>query len=49
MLTGQKVVEVSKGIAHSKLVKAFMLAITVGIFIYWLVEINPPPVEEYYY
>ena len=49
MLTGQKVVDVSKAITHSKLVRAFILAIGVGIFVYWLVEINPPPVEEYYY
>jgi cytochrome b len=49
MLTGQKVVEASKAIAHSKLVRALILAIAVGIFVYWLVEINPPPIEEYYY
>jgi cytochrome b len=49
MLTGQKVVEASKGIAHSKLVSALILAITVGFFVYWLVAINPPPVVEYYY
>jgi cytochrome b len=49
MLTGQKIVDASKGITHSKLVKALILAIVVGIFVYWLVEINPPPLEEYYY
>jgi cytochrome b len=47
MLTGQKVVDVSKAIAHSKLVKALILAIAVGVFVYWLVEINPPPLEQY--
>jgi hypothetical protein len=49
MLTGRKVVDISKAITHSKLVKALVLALVVGIFVYWLVEINPPPVEEYYY
>jgi pheromone shutdown protein TraB len=49
ILTGQKIVDASKGITHSKLVKALILAIVVGIFVYWLVEINPPPLEEYYY
>ena len=49
MLTGKKIVEASNAIAHSKLIKAFMLAIAVSFFVYWLVEINPPPVEEYYY
>jgi cytochrome b len=49
MLTGKKVVEASDAIAHSKLVKAFILAVVVGLFVYWLVVVNPPPVEEYYY
>jgi cytochrome b len=49
MLTGRKGVDVSNAIAHSKLIKALVLAIAVGIFVYWLVEINPPPVEEYYF
>jgi cytochrome b len=49
MLTGKKVIETSKGIPHSKLVRALILAIVVVFFVYWLVEINPPPVEEYYY
>lgn len=49
MLTGKKVVEASNAITHSKLVKAVLLAISVGIFVYWLVEVNPPPIEEYYY
>jgi cytochrome b len=49
MITGQKVVNASKAITHSKLVNAFALAIAVGIFVYWLVEVNPPPVEKYYY
>jgi cytochrome b len=49
MLTGHKVLEASKAITHSKLVRALILGIAVGIFVYWLVEINPPPVEEYYY
>lgn len=49
MITGYKTVEASKAITHSKLVRALILAILVGIFVYWLVEINPPPLEEYYY
>ena len=49
MFTGQKAVKASKAITHSKLVQALLLAIFIGVFVYWLVEINPPPVEEYYY
>lgn len=49
MITGKKVVEESKAIRHSKLFRALVIAIAVGIFVYWLVEVNPPPVEEYYY
>ncbi|MFT4810159.1 MAG: cytochrome b [Paraglaciecola sp.] len=49
MLTGYKAVETSKAVAHSKLVTALLLAIGVAIFVYWLVEINPPSIDEYYY
>jgi len=49
MLTGQKVIEASKGITDSKLVRALILVIAVGFFVYWLVAINPPPVAAYYY
>lgn len=49
MLTGRKGVEATKAIAHSQLIKALLLAIAVGFFVYWLVEINPAPIEEYYY
>jgi cytochrome b len=49
MLTGQKVIEASKGITDSKLVRALILAIAVGFFVYWLVAINPTPVAAYYY
>ena len=48
MLSGHKAVEASKGIAHSKLVRALFIAIVVAVFVYWLVEINPPAVEYYY-
>lgn len=49
MLHGQKAVPKSEGISHSHLFRALILAIIVGIFVYWLVAINPPPVEAYYY
>lgn len=49
MINGQKSVPKSDGISHSHLIRALILAIVVGIFVYWLVEVNPPPVEEYYY
>ena len=52
MITGKKSAnQVSKAdsISHSKLVLAIVLAIFVGAFIYWLVVINAPVLEEYYY
>lgn len=49
MMTGRKLVDASKAIAHSKLLRALVLAIAVSVFIYWLVAINPPPAAEYYY
>ena len=49
MLHGQKAVPKSEGISHSHLFRALILAIIVGIFVYWLVAINPQPVEAYYY
>ncbi|MGS2721479.1 cytochrome b/b6 domain-containing protein [Paraglaciecola aestuariivivens] len=49
MLNGKKPVDKSQGIKHSKLGLALLLAILVGVFMYWLVGINPPPIEEYYY
>jgi hypothetical protein len=49
MLTGKKKVEATAQIPHSKPMIALLLAIVVGIFVYWLVVINPPTVGEFYY
>jgi len=52
MVTGKKTSEElneSQSISHSQLVKAIIIAILVAIFIYWLVVVNAPVVEEYYY
>lgn len=52
MITGQKSsqgLKESDEIPHSKLIVAFIVAILACTFIYWLVVINPPPLEEFYY
>lgn len=49
MFTGKKAVPVKDSISHSQLLKAILVMCLVAVFVYWLVEINPPPVEEYYY
>jgi len=49
MLDGKKAVAPKDGIAHSQLIKAILIMCLVAIFVYWLVEINPPPVEDGYY
>lgn len=49
MLDGKKAVAEKDSIGHSQLIKAILIMCLVAIFIYWLVEINPPPIEEYYY
>jgi cytochrome b len=52
MITGKKSakeVKASDAIAHSKLLLAILLVLLCGFFIYWLVIINVPVVEEYFY
>ncbi|GAA5134882.1 cytochrome b/b6 domain-containing protein [Thalassotalea piscium] len=52
MITGKKWVEnklTSAGIPHSKLLIALVLIAVVSAFVYWLVVLNIPEVEVYYY
>jgi cytochrome b len=49
MLNGKKTIEPKQSIQHSQLVRAVILICVVAVFVYWLVEINPPPVEGGYY
>ena len=52
MITGkksEKFVNVSDIIKHSKVLLAVLLVIAITAFIYWLVVLNAPVVEEYYY
>jgi len=52
MITGKKSskdVSESDGIKHSKIILAVIIALAVAAFVYWLVIINAPVVEEYYY
>lgn len=52
MFTGKKWVEsnfISSAIAHSKLITAIVLLLVVCAFVYWLVVLNVPVAEEYYY
>lgn len=52
MITGKKSSEdvpEKDAIKHSKIVMALIIALAVAAFIYWLVVINAPVVEEYYY
>ena len=52
MFTGKKSAnEVNKkdSISHSKIGLAILLSIAVAGFVYWLVVINAPVIEEYYY
>lgn len=51
MITGKKSEEEvaqKDGIKHSKLVVAFIITLVVIAFVYWLVIINAPVMEEYY-
>ena len=47
-LKSAKYLNKKDGIAHSKLVIAFFIAIAVAIFVYWLVIVNAPVIEEFY-
>ncbi|QOL24569.1 cytochrome b/b6 domain-containing protein [Thalassotalea sp. LPB0316] len=52
MLTGKKSsadVEEGAAIKHSKLLIALVVAVIVAVFVYWLVVINAPVIEAYYY
>ncbi|MEP1448056.1 MAG: cytochrome b/b6 domain-containing protein [Paraglaciecola sp.] len=49
MLDGKKTVSTKDSISHSQLVKAIVIMCLVAVFIYWLVEINPPPIDDGYY
>ncbi|MDU0353066.1 cytochrome b/b6 domain-containing protein [Paraglaciecola aquimarina] len=50
MFNGKKVVTEQQAIANSQLLKAVILMVVVAVFVYWLVEINPPiPEDDFYY
>jgi len=49
MLDGKKAVALKDGITHSQILKAILIICLVALFVYWLVEINPPPIEDDYY
>ena len=52
MITGQKSandVDKSDAIPHSKIILAIVIATLCAAFIYWLVVINAPVVEDFYY
>jgi cytochrome b len=52
MITGKKsadLVKATDAISHSKLLLAIILVMLCAVFIYWLVVINVPVVEEYFY
>ncbi len=44
-----KFVSKNSGIKSSKLLVALLLVVVVTVFVYWLVVLNAPVVEEYYY
>jgi cytochrome b len=52
MITGKKsakMVDKKDSISHSKIGLAILISFIVAGFIYWLVVINAPVIEEYYY
>lgn len=52
MISGKKprsLINVADEIVHSKLWLAIIIAIAVTVFVYWLVVLNAPIIEEYYY
>lgn len=49
MFTGKKRVDIKDSVPSSQILKAIIVVCLVAIFVYWLVEINPPPIEEDYY
>jgi cytochrome b len=51
MITGKKTVKMSNtvGIKHSKLWMALLVLTVAAVFVYWLVVVNAPVIEEYFY
>jgi len=52
MITGKKSeyeIDSNDAISHSRLLAAIVIAIAVAAFVYWLVVINAPIEEEYFY
>lgn len=49
MIDGKKAIKQKESIEHSQLFRAIVIMCLVAIFVYWLVEINPPPLEDGYY
>ncbi|MCO4799973.1 MAG: cytochrome b/b6 domain-containing protein [Colwelliaceae bacterium] len=52
MFTGKKLLNndnSNDSIRHSRLLRAVIIAIGVIVFVYWLVVLNAPVIEEYYY
>lgn len=49
MFDGKKTVSPKEGIEHSQLIKATLIMCLVAIFVYWLVAINPTPLDDGYY
>ena len=52
MVTGKKSAEDTKAedeIKSSKLIRALIIAVVIAVFVYWLVEINAPVMDDYYY
>jgi len=52
MITGNKSsghVSDKDAIKHSKIILAIIIALVVAVFVYWLVVMNAPVAEEYYY
>ena len=51
MFTGKKNsqnLSLEESITHSKIASAIIIAITVALFVYWLVVLNAPDIEGYY-
>ena len=52
MITGKKSsddADKAEAVKHSKLILAFIVAIAVAAFVYWLVVINAPVIDDFYY
>jgi len=51
MITGKKAEKINNTleIKHSKLWTALLVVIVAAIFVYWLVVVNAPVIEEYFY